>query len=177
MRQVRKSVNTSSVSAQSADPPSPRGRLTKHRPATVILSEGRMSIVETRRANGRAVWISRKNRLCLKNNYILHLIAARSDHFVVALRVSTSVCTMFRPSLKMTRGNGAFAVLNITASIHNTVVARNDKSKFELKLQLRMLRSLFDRNSIHKLPRLLAAHYWVRRLCAGSSPPGACLLF
>ena len=149
MRQVRKSVNASSVSAQSADPPSPRGGLTKHRPATVILSEGRMSIVETRRANGRAVWISRKNRLCLKNNDILHLIAARSDHFVVALRVSTSVCTVFRPSLKMTRGNGAFAVLNITASIHNTVVARNDNSEFEFNPHTRMTRSPFDLVSHH----------------------------
>ena len=128
-------------------------------PATVILSEGRMSIVETRRANGRAVWISRKNRLCLKNNDILHLIAARSDHFVVALRVSTSVCTVFRPSLKMTRGNGAFAVLNITASIHNTEVARNDKSEFEFNPHTRMRWSLFDHRS---------HHYWVRRLCAAA---------
>ena len=57
----------------------------------------------------------------------------------------------------MTRGNGAFAVLNILTSIHNTVVARNDKSKFELKLQSHMRKPLLGFRSHHNRQRVLAA--------------------
>ena len=74
----------------------------------VILSEERISAklsqVETRRANGNAVWISQKSELNLENNSILNLITVRSDRIAVALRVSTSDSASLRPSLKMTHG-------------------------------------------------------------------------
>ena len=46
--------------------------------------------VETRRANGIAVWISQKIELSLINNGIPNQLTARSDREAVALRVSTS---------------------------------------------------------------------------------------
>ena len=73
-------------------------------PCVVILSEGQMPEVETRRANGGAVWISRKSELSLKNNGILNLLSVRSDRLAVALRVSTTVSALRRPPLKMTHG-------------------------------------------------------------------------
>ena len=43
-------------------------------------------------------------------------------------------------------------------SLHNRQRGLPRKSGFELKPKFRMLRSLFDRNSIHKLPRVLPAN-------------------
>ena len=47
--------------------------------------------VETRRANGNAVWISQKIELSLINNGIPNQLTARSDREAVALRVSTKI--------------------------------------------------------------------------------------
>ena len=64
------------------------------RPLRVILSgekNARIFLkVETRRANGNAVWISQKIELSLINNGIPNQLTVRSDRKTVALRVSTS---------------------------------------------------------------------------------------